>query len=198
MQAQNLRIWPHPKPRWWLPSHPGETQLPQGSYFSPSGSYPRPPAPPSLCPNSVVTAINHRKKKSPGLINNKVLLYSTENYIQCPIRNHNGKEYFLKEHVHMNHFTVQQKLMQHYKSTIFLFLKKSLVVLVCTWPWSHSGLSKPTLLPTKATAACTPQWKTWPLLASDPAFPSKPLGAHRNVSNERTRITLGKTLMKYI
>ena len=26
-------------------------------------------------------------------INNKVLLYSTENYIQHPIRNHNGKNY---------------------------------------------------------------------------------------------------------
>ena len=25
-------------------------------------------------------------------INNKVLLYSTENYIQCPMINHNGKE----------------------------------------------------------------------------------------------------------
>ena len=30
-------------------------------------------------------------------INNKVLLYSTENYIQCPMINHNG----------MNHFVVQ-------------------------------------------------------------------------------------------
>ena len=26
-------------------------------------------------------------------INNKVLLYSTVNYIQCPMINHNGKEY---------------------------------------------------------------------------------------------------------
>ena len=26
-------------------------------------------------------------------INNKVLLYSTGNYIQCPMINHNGKEY---------------------------------------------------------------------------------------------------------
>ena len=26
-------------------------------------------------------------------INNKVLLYSTENYIQYPVINHNGKEY---------------------------------------------------------------------------------------------------------
>ena len=30
-------------------------------------------------------------------INNKVLLYSTENYIQYPRMNHNGEEYFLKE-----------------------------------------------------------------------------------------------------
>ena len=28
-----------------------------------------------------------------GWINNKVLLYSTGNYIQCPEINHNGKEY---------------------------------------------------------------------------------------------------------
>ena len=28
-----------------------------------------------------------------GIIN-KILLYSTENYIQCPVINHNGKEYF--------------------------------------------------------------------------------------------------------
>ena len=27
------------------------------------------------------------------LMDNKVLLYSTENYIQCPGINHNGKEY---------------------------------------------------------------------------------------------------------
>ena len=29
-------------------------------------------------------------------INNKVLLYSTENYIQHPVINHNGKEYIKK------------------------------------------------------------------------------------------------------
>ena len=29
-------------------------------------------------------------------INNKVLLYSTEDYIQSPMINHNGKEYFKK------------------------------------------------------------------------------------------------------
>ena len=28
-----------------------------------------------------------------GWINNKVLLYSTGNYIQCPVIDHNGKEY---------------------------------------------------------------------------------------------------------
>ena len=26
-------------------------------------------------------------------MNNKVLLYTTRNYIQCPMINHNGKEY---------------------------------------------------------------------------------------------------------
>ena len=34
-------------------------------------------------------------------INNKVLLYSTENYIQYPMINHNGKEYMKKECVCM-------------------------------------------------------------------------------------------------
>ena len=49
-------------------------------------------------------------------IDNKVLLYSTENYIQYPMMNHNGEEYFLKEYVGMcmcvynNHFAIQQKL----------------------------------------------------------------------------------------
>ena len=33
-------------------------------------------------------------------INNKVLLYSTQNYIQYPVINHNGKEYE-KEYIYM-------------------------------------------------------------------------------------------------
>ena len=32
---------------------------------------------------------------------NKVLLYSTENYIQYPMINHNGKEYKKKECIYM-------------------------------------------------------------------------------------------------
>ena len=57
-------------------------------------------------------------------IDNKVLLYSTENYIQCPMMNHNGKGY-IKKHVHTynNHFAVQQKL-THCKSTIIQLKKK--------------------------------------------------------------------------
>ena len=35
-----------------------------------------------------------------GWINNKVLLYSTGNYIQYPVINHNGKEYE-KEYIYM-------------------------------------------------------------------------------------------------
>ena len=31
-----------------------------------------------------------------GWINNKFLPYSTENYTQCPVINHNGKEYLQK------------------------------------------------------------------------------------------------------
>ena len=49
-------------------------------------------------------------------INNKLLLYSTGNYIQCPLINHNGKEYE-KEYVYIyiyNWITaVYQKLIQH-------------------------------------------------------------------------------------
>ena len=51
-------------------------------------------------------------------INNKVLLYSTGNYIQSPGINHNGKEYF-KNNVYMcktSQFAVQQKLTHHCKS----------------------------------------------------------------------------------
>ena len=48
-------------------------------------------------------------------INNKVLLYSTRNYIQYPIISHNRKEY---EKIYMYNFAVQQKLTQHCKSNI--------------------------------------------------------------------------------
>ena len=52
-------------------------------------------------------------------ITNKDLLYSTGNSTQYPVINHNGKEYE-KEYIYVkrNHFAVQQKLTQHYKSTI--------------------------------------------------------------------------------
>ena len=45
-------------------------------------------------------------------INNKVLLYSAKKYIQCPIINHNGKEYEYKIYVKLNHFAIHQKLTQ--------------------------------------------------------------------------------------
>ena len=43
-----------------------------------------------------------------GWINHKVLLNSTENYIQYLVINHNGKEYE-KEYIHvkLNHFALQ-------------------------------------------------------------------------------------------
>ena len=45
-----------------------------------------------------------------GWINNKILLYSTGNYIQYPVTNHNGKEYE-KEYIYVyESFGVQQKL----------------------------------------------------------------------------------------
>ena len=50
-------------------------------------------------------------------INNKVLLYSTGNYIQYPMINHNGKEYEKEYICTMNHLAGQQKLIKHYKST---------------------------------------------------------------------------------
>ena len=64
-----------------------------------------------------------------GWINSKVLLYSTGNYIQYPVINHNGKGhkkeciYIYKNkysyiYIYMNHFAVQKKVPQHYKSTI--------------------------------------------------------------------------------
>ena len=44
-------------------------------------------------------------------INKKVLLYSTENYIQYPMINHNEKENFKKNvDMCMSHVAVQQKL----------------------------------------------------------------------------------------
>ena len=53
-------------------------------------------------------------------IKNKVLQYSTGNYIQYPVVNHNGKELEKSENIFvlLSHFTVQQKLTQHCKSTI--------------------------------------------------------------------------------
>ena len=37
--------------------------------------------------------VNRYKLLCTGWINNKVLLYSTGNYMQYPVTNHNGKEY---------------------------------------------------------------------------------------------------------
>ena len=50
---------------------------------------------------------------------NKVLLYSTGNYIQSPELDDDGK-YYEKEHifVYLNHFAIQQQLTQHCKPTI--------------------------------------------------------------------------------
>ena len=51
-------------------------------------------------------------------INNQVLLYSTGNYIQYPIVNHNGKKYekeykYIYIYIKLNHFAVHWKLTQH-------------------------------------------------------------------------------------
>ena len=54
--------------------------------------------------------------------NNKVLLYSTENYIQYSVINHNGKENE-KEYIGVIEFLCYtaevNKLTQHCKSTLF-------------------------------------------------------------------------------
>ena len=46
-----------------------------------------------------IRASRHKLLDMKG-INNKVLLYSTKNYIPCPMISHNGKEYFKKECVY--------------------------------------------------------------------------------------------------
>ena len=58
-------------------------------------------------------------------INNKVLLYSTVNYIQYPVINHNGKEYE-KEYICVkpSHFAIQQRLAQIVNQLCFNFKKK--------------------------------------------------------------------------
>ena len=50
-------------------------------------------------------------------INNEALLYSTGNYIQYPVINHNGKECEKEEiHVQLSYFAIQQKS-THFIST---------------------------------------------------------------------------------
>ena len=56
--------------------------------------------------------INSSKLLYTDWINKNVLLYSTGNYIQYPVINHNGKEYekeciCIYIHIYMNHFAVQ-------------------------------------------------------------------------------------------
>ena len=52
-------------------------------------------------------AVSRCKLLYTGWINNKVLLYSTGNYIQHPVINRNGKEYVRKGmYVSRNHFNV--------------------------------------------------------------------------------------------
>ena len=59
-----------------------------------------------------------------GWVNNKVILYSTRNCIQCPVINQKEKEYEMNTHTHIYMYNwITSKLSQHYKSTI-LQLKK--------------------------------------------------------------------------
>ena len=61
-------------------------------------------------------------------LNNRALLYITGNYIQSPGIDYDGKEYKQKGthmYVCLSHFAVEQKLAQHYKSTIILKNQKN-------------------------------------------------------------------------
>ena len=61
-------------------------------------------------------------------ISNEVPRYSTGNYIQSPGIDYDGKEYKQKGtdmYVCLSHFAVEQKLAQHYKSTIILKNQKN-------------------------------------------------------------------------
>ena len=51
-------------------------------------------------------------------VNNKVLLYSTGNYIQYPVINHNHSNEKNKKRLYNSHFAVEKKLTQHCKSSI--------------------------------------------------------------------------------
>ena len=57
-------------------------------------------------------------------INNKVLLCSTENYIQHPIINHNGKNMKKNIYAYLNHSAVHQRPPQQSRPTI-LQVKKT-------------------------------------------------------------------------
>ena len=58
-------------------------------------------------------------------VNNKGLLYSTGNYIQYLVTNYNGKESEkIQRYILLNHFAVNQKLIQHCKLTILQLKRK--------------------------------------------------------------------------
>ena len=128
-------------------------------------------------------------------INNKVLPHGTEDYIQYPMINHNGKEYFKKNGIYicvkLSHFAVQQKLAQHCKSTMSLCLVAQLHLtffnlmeparLLCPWGFSRqeywSGLPCPSPgdLP---NPGIKPRSST---LQAD-SLPTEPQGSPRNWS----------------
>ena len=66
--------------------------------------------------------INRCKPLYTEWINNKILLCGTGHYIQYPGINHNGKQFLKKcPYIKLNHFVLQQRLKQHYQSTILQF-----------------------------------------------------------------------------
>ena len=70
-----------------------------------------------------------------GRINNKVLLKSTGNYIQCPVINRNGKVMLKKVYICTTEsLYCTHKLTQHHKSTILEKNKIKKNLPVCHWP----------------------------------------------------------------
>ena len=68
------------------------------------------------------------------MVYNKVLLFSTGNYIQQPMINIIEKNMRKNTYISLNHFAVHQKLTQHFKSTILqYFFLNEILLFATTW-----------------------------------------------------------------
>ena len=83
-------------------------------------------------------------------LNNEALLYSTENYVQCPVINHNGEEYFFSSYSqpHLWHMEVpgpgEKVELQLRQLGILNPLSKASdqICILTETPLSHSGNAK--------------------------------------------------------